>query len=415
MLRSTDIWPSHIPIRRFYYALGGLGFLARIALWHLSEGSNDIRTWYRFAELVEWYGIGWTYRIDPLFNHPPLMGFLARACLHIAPRIGLTFGPCFKLFGMFADMASALLLIEIWRRRGQLDQGARAFAAYGCALSAILISSYHGNTDSAYWFLTLAAVYLLEDRRAPLLAGLTLGAALNVKLIPILVVLPLAASCRDRKEFVRFTLGGIIALLPFAIIVAGFIPAERAALYRNVFGYASYREHWGIEVFERALDAAFQISAPDIIAPVDWFGAFYARNGSKILMAVTTALALWQWRSRRGLDTYAMVALCYSLFLVLASGFGVQYVGVAVPFLIARRVREGFAVGTMAGIFIGLIYCSFVRTWTPIYSQHSFFPPTFAPAAFATWWLLARACLRIWRTRTRRAFGESGTARLING
>lgn len=385
---------------RLLYVLGSLGLLLRVVLWRLSEGSNDIRTFAHFAQFVDAYGLGGTYVRDPWFNHPPLMGVLARATWRLAPRIGLPFAQTFKLFGMFAELATALLLAQIWQRRVQPERAAEAFAAYGCALCCILISGFHGNTDPAYWFLVLAAVYLLQDRDAPLLAGLALGAALNVKLIPLLVVLPLAACCKNARAVARYALGGVIAFVPFASIVAGFDSHERAAFVRNVFGYTSLREYWGIELIERVILAAFQASAPKIALAVNEFGFAYAQHGSKILLATTTALALWQVFNRRsGLDAYAMAALCFCLFLVLASGFGVQYLGAVVPLLLACRIREGFAVATLSGVFIGLIYASFVRTWTPIYSQHGAISPVFGAPSLATWWLLVLCCRSIWRSR----------------
>ena len=154
------------------FAVGGLGFLLRLALWYCSEGSNDIRAWVRFAQSVDAHGLGGTYVREQIFNHPPLMGLLAQAIWHGAPHIGLSFVHAFKLVGLLADLGTALLLADIWRRRNGPAAAATAFAAYGCALCAILISGFHGNTDCLYWFLALAAVYLLQDRNAPLLAGL---------------------------------------------------------------------------------------------------------------------------------------------------------------------------------------------------------------------------------------------------
>lgn len=387
-------------VRRLYYRVGALGFLLRVLLWQVSEGTNDIRTWARFAKSIELYGLGGTYRLDPFFNHPPLIGLLAFATRRLATTMGVSFGHCFKLVGMMADLGTALLLVAIWRRRSQPDRAAQAFAGYGCALCAILISGYHGNTDPVYWFLVLAAVYLLQDRKAPLLAGLTLGAALNVKLIPILVVLPLVACCRRLVHAARFALGCAIALVPFACLVLRLSRDDRAGFVRNVFGYTSYREFWGIDLFERALLAAFTDSAPAIATAVENCGDLYARNGSKILLATTTLLAIWQLiRKYPNLDAYAMATLSFCLFLVLASGFGVQYLGSVVPLLFARRIRDGVAVACASGVFIGLIYCSFVVTWTPIFSQHSYFSPAFAVPGFIAWWLMVRCCERTWRTR----------------
>jgi hypothetical protein len=127
------------------YWIGALGFALRWVLWLRSEGTNDIRTWLRFANSIRLYGLGATYTYDPLFNHPPLMGMLAHATWLGSQRTGLAFAMAFKLYGLVADLASALLLAHIWRRRGLHKHAALAFAGYGWALSAILISGYHGS------------------------------------------------------------------------------------------------------------------------------------------------------------------------------------------------------------------------------------------------------------------------------
>jgi hypothetical protein len=382
------------------YWVGGLGLALRCVLWLSSEGTNDIRTWLRFAHTIRLYGLGATYTRDLLFNHPPLMGMLAHGTWLVSQRFGVPFALAFKVYGLLADFGSALLLVHIWRRRGQRGRAALAFAGYGWALSAILISGYHGNTDPVYWFLVLCSVHFLQDRAAPLRAGLLMGAALEIKLIPMLVVLPLAACCRDLKSFVRYGLGISIALAPFAWIVLHLSAIDRVSFARNVFGYTSYRELWGVELVLRAIGAATLTSAPAVARYVEMAGALWGELGSKFLLAVTSCLAAAHaLRRYRGLDAYAIASLAFCLFLVLASGFGVQYMGAIAPLLFACRIRDGFASATASGVFIALIYTSFVQVWSPVFGQHTFFSAAFAVPSFITWWVILRAAMRIWRTR----------------
>ena len=50
------------------------------------------------------------------------------------------------------------------------------------AVSPVLfvISGFHGNTDPVFVMFALLSVYLLSDRRAPALAGLSIAIALSV-------------------------------------------------------------------------------------------------------------------------------------------------------------------------------------------------------------------------------------------
>jgi len=246
----------------------------------------------------------------------------------------------------------------------------------------------------------LCGAYLLEDRRAPLLAGLLIAASLQVKLIPMLVVLPLAACCRDLKSVVRY-LGGVgVGLIPYIVLLLNISAEDQAAFARNVLGYTSYREYWGLELIARAIETSTHTSWPWLAQKVESLGVLWAELGSKFLLASTTLLACVQAvRRYSGIDAYAMGSLCFGLFLVLASGFGVQYMGAVVPLLFACRVREASLFAALSGSFIGLIYVSFVTTWTPIFSQHSYFSAAFAVPSFIVWWVILRISLRIWQTR----------------
>jgi hypothetical protein len=51
------------------FAIGLLGCVLRLALWFVSDGSNDIRTWLMFARSIRGAGLEETYRTLPLFNH----------------------------------------------------------------------------------------------------------------------------------------------------------------------------------------------------------------------------------------------------------------------------------------------------------------------------------------------------------
>lgn len=359
-------------------------------------GSNDIRLWENFARRVDGEGLGATYVNDRMFNHPPMMGLLANTTLHISWMLSVPFSKTFKVWGLAAEFGIAFLLLAIWRRRGEPERAALAVAAYGCSLVCILISGFHGNLDPVYWVLVLAACYWLESRNAPFRAGLCLGASLEVKLIAMLVVLPLAATCRDVRGFVRFTAGVVLALTPFALSPLWFSSDEREAFVHNIFRYRSYTDNWGIEMLKRMVVGAFHDTAPAIARSAAEFGAHYHRAGANYLLAITTLIAVSQLRGKpRKLDAYSVAALCLCLFLVLASGFGVQYLGCVVPVLIAIDVGAGFGAATATGVFAALLYSGFIQSWSPLVTEHARMPASLAPASFLAWWVLLCCAIRI--------------------
>jgi hypothetical protein len=57
------------------------------------------------------------------------------------------------------------------------------------------------------------------------------------------------------------------------------------------------------------------------------------------------------------------------LFLVLAPGFGVQYVVLIAPLLCLADLRQGIAWGWTSGVFIGWVYLIFIDQWWPAHAS----------------------------------------------
>lgn len=79
----------------------------------------------------------------------------------------------------------------------------------------------------------------------------------------------------------------------------------------------------------------------------------------------------------------------WALFLLLASGFGVQYVEFAAPLLCYVNLVEGFWWGWTSGLFIGAVYWIF-GTWHPFQSVFAARYPGPAPLlGMLAWAVLA--------------------------
>ncbi len=381
---------------KFWLMLGGLGFLVRVLVWGCSEGSNDIRAWYRFGSFIAAHGLGPMYVADRAFNHPPLMGYYAALVSRLSEHIHfLTFAQIFKIPCLVAELLTAWLLFRRWSDVGSPLSGSKAFAAYGLAVNCILVSAYHGNTDALYFCLALAAVYLMEIRSMPFLAGLALGAALNVKLIPVILVLPLATRTRTLPGFFRYALGGLVGLLPFVVMLLAFSTAERAAFVLNALEYKSNIEHWGLELVSLSLSQGLS-TLPKAAHQFGIAQHWYFLHGSSVILVLSGVVSLWQLVAPRfrfnGFELWALMA---SLFLVAASGFGVQYTGIISAALLACRIRAGAIVSTACGLFIALLYLQFVTTWSPVFSNHYPIPLEMAAASIFAWGAVAVAALRV--------------------
>src|SRR5438067_1706322 len=157
-----------------------LGLIARVILACFSWGTADANTWHEFGRRISAGGLLPLYHTDPTFNHPPLAGYFAGMAYYLANVSGISFSLIFKLPSIAADTITCLLLWRIDRRAGPWIA-----AAFAWNLDSILVTGHHCNTDSIYATLCLASDYLVEGRGAHFLSGLALGAAINVKLIPV--------------------------------------------------------------------------------------------------------------------------------------------------------------------------------------------------------------------------------------
>jgi len=94
-----------------------------------------------------------------------------------------------------------------------------------------------------------------------------------------------------------------------------------------------------------------------------------------------------------------LAATSYCLFLVAGSGFGVQYAGCVVAWLLLVSLTAGLVYATVSGVFIGLAYVSFLYQLWPAASLHLGFPLSLIPLGFLTWACLVYLLIALFRRR----------------
>lgn len=358
-------------------ALLAAGLLVRLAIAGLSIGSNDAKTWLRYATFVHENGLLETYRQIRLFNHGPLMGHLSVLSLRVAEATGLPFFFVFKLPMIAADLLAAVLLWRVWAARAGLATAALAAGLFLANPTSLLVTAYHCNTDTLCAVLCLASALALHRAR-PALGGLLLGAAINVKLIPVVLVPVFALTRTGRRDFLRFGLALSLGALPFVPILL-----EAAAEYhRNAITYNSRPNPWGVFYL---LDPDHGILPEELRATL---ARLYLPGGRYLILASSLALGVWA-RLRGRWNALELGALTMSLFMVLLPGFSVQYTLYPVPLLFAVSLAWGGAYSLVAGVFVGILY---VERWTGGWPAFSLFGPAWEGPALV-FGLLAWATL----------------------
>jgi hypothetical protein len=320
-----------------WLGLGLVGCALRGWVWWNSIGSNDILLWSSHAQSILSVGVARTYEGVPLFNHPPIMGIYAAHAWAWSHGDFLKFSRYIKIPGLTGE---ALTLWALWRFAGY-----RAFLAYAWLPAAILVSAYHGSTDCLCAALVLVAA-ISFDRKQYFLSGLLWSAALNVKLIPLVLVPVVVLSAPKIRDFIRLAIGATIGLLSFIppALTAGH------AMYRNMIAYHPVASNWGITALLNTAGRRPSLHAASA-AVLHWYGT----GGRYILLASVLAVALLS-KFRCRLPMTMQAALGSALFLVFAPGFGIQYVVFAAPLLCFVDLTTGLIWGWMSGLVIGYAY-----------------------------------------------------------
>jgi hypothetical protein len=164
---------------------------------------------------------------------------------------------------------------------------------------------------------------------------------------------------------------------------------QPGALMRNVIGYSSTIDYWGVQQF--FMEAARQ---PRFSAAAQSLAYAYHDRGRWIVLAAIALLVMVA--RRRKLDALRANACAAATFLILAPGFGLQYLAFVTPLLFATSLTHAFVFGITAGVFALFNYWINWPGGFPIDSTGIATPPRAPGAQFG---LLAWATLIafIWR------------------
>jgi Dolichyl-phosphate-mannose-protein mannosyltransferase len=291
-----------------------------IKLWIASttQGTSDVTTWMRFATDVARVGPVDIYKIyyinaqhPALYNHPPLIGYLLMV-VNLITRWGLRFPLAIRLPSILADTITPFLILELLRGRRPLRRAFAAAAWVAASPTLIVISGFHGNTDPVFVMFCLLSLYLLVERRSPLLAGFVFAIALSVKVVPVVLLptLALFALLQGWRFLSRFALGvaALLAAVWGPAIVRAWIP-----LKHDVFAYSGVKVFriWGL--VELGKWTGVRLLTVWLPGP----GRFLAVAAAALISA-----ALLLRRPDRAVEA-AGLSMC--LFFVLSPAFAPQY------------------------------------------------------------------------------------------
>jgi tetratricopeptide (TPR) repeat protein len=329
---------------RFEIAFVTLGVLALVGkLWLAlrTYGTNDVYAYEQFAGWAGYLGSG-LYAAAWDFNHPPSMLPVLRGLDWAARETGVSFAFWLRLLPTLADAATLLLVYRLWAPKLELPGVRAGLLLLAASPALLLISGFHGNTDSVMIMLVMLSVYLTERRGRDMAAGAALGLALCVKIVPLLAVPALVLYRPGWPRRFRFVAG---AALMLAVAWLPWMLPDTAKALSQVFGYRGQYGHWGASwVLTQLFPSAGALNTA------------LRAGGFPLLAAGVLGLSVWMNRGPDRPGLYVQLGVVFAALLAFGSAFGVQYLAWLAPWLVGLPVAIVFLHEIAAGAFLLVVY-----------------------------------------------------------
>jgi uncharacterized membrane protein len=297
--------------------------------------------------------------------------------------LGLPFPFLIRLPACGADLVTTLLVFDLVRQRHDDRVALAAAAAFSFAPITIIVSGFHGNTDPVFVALALLSCWCLVARRAGLSAGVALGCAVSVKVVPVVLVpvLAIIAWRCGRSVLIRFITGGVTV---FLALWAPVLIRQPSGFLHHVLGYSGTNNQWGIPQLVVVLSD---------MTSADTF--LIGEHLKFVVVFIAAALPAWTAaRSRASVpDLLPFAAMPAVLLLLLCSAFSMQYLVWPLALaLVAAPLRLALSYVASASAFGFVVYCGWAGglPWTWDETRFTNLPDLVLPLMFVTWLCLLR-------------------------
>jgi len=308
-----------------------------------TAGAADITVWRDFLVQVKECGVcvyetgglmqfpGGS-RLNP-FNHPPFIIHFLRFVDIVSSITGLRVETAFRLITSLADGGSAVVLYRLLQRDRLLRPW--CFLLYLLAPASIIISGYHGNTDTVMIFFVLLTALLIEKPRA---AGVAFGMALSIKIVPIIFIPVLLLYLnRNRRWFI------VAAAVTFLIASTPFFFESPILIAREILGYRGFPGRWGWTL------ALFSfIGSGDVFRLITRIGAY-------VLLAVIAYYAVRMNRRTKPPISFQLGFTAF-LFLAFTPAWGTNYMPWLDPFAVVPGFVPALLYYLASGSLLSYLY-----------------------------------------------------------
>ena len=333
------------------WALFAAALLVRLLIAFRFHGSVDIDIEMEAGQVILAGGSAWTSKLP--------IGYFLPAAMHLLSGwTGIPDSAAQKFPAIAGDLLAGFLLWRYARPNWRIP------AIYLLNPVTIMLSAYHGNVDPLMAAVMIAALQL-RWREQRVASGVALGIAAAMKPTAILMlpalVLPLTFGS-------AMAVGATAVLLPIAMTIPFALRDPSAGWY--LLSYGGPYGKWGFSLILKQLEnVSRQIASlrgPALNA-LGRLNAALSSSGKYFVMAALMVWFLWLFFRRSRIDTFekaaAAVAASFLVFYVFTLGFGVQYLSLALPFLLIVSMRLAVLYTAVLTPFLaGLYYQEYVKT-----------------------------------------------------
>lgn len=349
--------PDRRTARTLVIGVSTVVLIVKVWLAASTMGTTDAFYWTAFADGIRQVGpvriysffnddfpTGYPDGGEILYNHPPAIGYWLWCLNGLESTLGLTTRFLVRVTASLADVVTALVVLEMLLRRRHLEEATAGALLVAMSPVLLIISGFHANTDPVFVMLTILAAYLLADRRAPIGAGIALGVAFGVKIVPV-VVIPLfliVAIFAGRRVIVRFAISLAMVVL---VTWAPALIEEWDRVTRHVLGYSGISvRQWGPS----------QVVA--WLGDPDW-GVALMTTGPWRYLALLIGAGVPAWIVWRRPEAFpAALGIGLGLLLVLSPAFGHQYLVWPAAALFLVSLLGGAFYNLAAGLLLAVVY-----------------------------------------------------------
>jgi hypothetical protein len=335
------------------YAAALVATALKLCIAFNTFGTNDVGSFYIFAQAVHDHGLEWTYANRGAFNHPPLAAYMLSGMYALdipaLQRYGVTFPFILRFPGIISDL---VVVIALTRLRRELALPTWSLIAFALTPVSLMVSGFHGNTDPMMvMFLVLAAAMCVRNR--PIACGVFLALSCQIKIVPVLLIPIFLCFWFTRKRIAQFLLALALTSLLFWVGPLLHFPA---LVVKNVLAYGSFWGTWGISYWLRY--ASRQLFGT--VGAVSYHDLPLAEHlvstTLKALIVVCVLLLAWRRRLLDGPGIFATLAYAWMMFFILSPGIAPQYMVWLAPFVLVLSTRTWIYVTIASSLFLFFFY-----------------------------------------------------------